>query len=105
MNIRQSKRKNVKIKMALQSLSSGGKTYSALLLAKGLNNGDFSKAISTENGVVVLNLINLTKAPEIADYTSYKNTLEQGMQSRTSYYVSESIKEWAAIEDSRYKFY
>lgn len=52
MNLRQSERKNVKIKMALQSLSSGGKTYSALLLAKGLNNGDFSKVaiIDSENG-------------------------------------------------------
>ena len=34
MKLRQSERKNVKIKMALQSISSGGKTYSSLLLAK-----------------------------------------------------------------------
>jgi hypothetical protein len=38
--------------MALQAPSGAGKTYSALLLAKGLANGDFSKVaiIDTENG-------------------------------------------------------
>ena len=52
MNLRQSERKNAKIKMALQGPAGSGKTYSALLLAKGLTNDDFSKVavIDTENG-------------------------------------------------------
>jgi peptidyl-prolyl cis-trans isomerase D len=87
------------------SLPSVGTAPEAVGSLFAMNNGDFSKPILTENGVVVLNLINLTKAAEIADYTSYKYTLEQTMESRASFYVSESINDWAAIEDSRYKFY
>ncbi len=36
MQLRKSERKKAKIRMALQSPSGGGKTYSALLLAYGL---------------------------------------------------------------------
>lgn len=52
MNLRKSERKQAKIKLALQGSAGSGKTYSSLLLAKGLCNGDFSKVavIDTENG-------------------------------------------------------
>ncbi|WP_407531942.1 AAA family ATPase [Elizabethkingia meningoseptica] len=52
MQLRQSERKKAKIKMALQGSAGSGKTYSSLLLAKGLVNGDYSKVaiIDTENG-------------------------------------------------------
>ena len=52
MQLRQSERKKAKIKMALQGSAGSGKTYSSILLAKGITNGDFSKVaiIDTENG-------------------------------------------------------
>jgi hypothetical protein len=52
MQLRQSERKKARIKMALQGTAGSGKTYSSLLLAQGLANGDFSKVaiIDTENG-------------------------------------------------------
>lgn len=52
MQLRKSERKQAKIKMALQGSAGSGKTYSSLLLAKGLTGGDFSKVaiIDTENG-------------------------------------------------------
>lgn len=52
MNLRQSERKQAKIKLALQGSAGSGKTMSALLLAKGLTNSDLSKVaiIDTENG-------------------------------------------------------
>ncbi len=52
MQLRQSERRKAKIKIGLQGCAGSGKTYSALLLAKGLTNGDFSKVaiIDTENG-------------------------------------------------------
>lgn len=52
MELRQSQRKKAKIKMALQAPSGAGKTMSAILLAKGLCNGDLSRVvvIDTENG-------------------------------------------------------
>lgn len=52
MELRITERKRAKIKMALQGSAGSGKTYSSLLLAQGLTNGDFSKVaiIDTENG-------------------------------------------------------
>lgn len=52
MEIRKSERKNAKIKLALQGSAGSGKTYSSLLLAKGLLGGDFTKTaiIDTEHG-------------------------------------------------------
>ena len=50
--LRQASRKKAKIRLGLSAVSGGGKTYSALLIGKGLANGDFSKVaiIDTENG-------------------------------------------------------
>lgn len=52
MQLRHSERKKAKIKMALQGSAGSGKTYSSLLLAQGLTNGDFTKVaiIDSENG-------------------------------------------------------
>ena len=52
MQLRQSERRQAKIKIGLQGCAGGGKTYSSLLLAKGMTNGDLSKVaiIDTENG-------------------------------------------------------
>lgn len=52
MQLRPSERRQAKIKMALQGSAGSGKTFSSLLIAKGLSQGDFSKVaiIDTENG-------------------------------------------------------
>jgi hypothetical protein len=49
--LRKATRKKAKIRLGLSAVSGGGKTYSAILIAKGLT-GDFSKVvvIDTENG-------------------------------------------------------
>lgn len=51
LTLRKSSRKQAKIKLAIQGASGSGKTYSSLLLAKGMTN-DWSKVaiIDTENG-------------------------------------------------------
>ena len=51
MQLRKSERKRAKIKMAIQGISGSGKTFSALLLAKGLvDNWSDIAVIDTENG-------------------------------------------------------
>lgn len=52
MEIRKSERRKAKMKLALQGSSGSGKTYSSLLIAKGLAGNDFTKVavIDTENG-------------------------------------------------------
>ena len=50
MQIQKASRRRVKMKMALQAVSGGGKTYSALLLAYGLcSNWNKIAVIDTEN--------------------------------------------------------
>ena len=50
--LRQATRTKAKIRLGLSAVSGGGKTYSAILIAKGLSKGDLSKVaiIDTENG-------------------------------------------------------
>jgi hypothetical protein len=50
--LRQATRQKAKIRLGLSAVSGGGKTYSAILIAKGLSSGDLSKVaiIDTENG-------------------------------------------------------
>lgn len=52
MTLRKATRQKAKIRLGLSAVSGGGKTYSALLIAKGLAKGDLSKValIDTENG-------------------------------------------------------
>ena len=47
----------------------------------------------------------MTKAPEIADYSTYKNQLEQRTSGRVSYNAGEAIKKEANIKDLRYRFF
>lgn len=51
-SLRKATRTKAKIRLGLSSVSGGGKTYSAILIAKGMANGDLSKVaiIDTENG-------------------------------------------------------
>lgn len=50
--LRKATRSKAKIRLGLSAVSGGGKTYSAILIAKGLAKGDLSKVaiIDTENG-------------------------------------------------------
>jgi len=52
MQLRQATRTKAKIRLGLSAVSGGGKTYSAILIAKGLTKGNLSKVaiIDTENG-------------------------------------------------------
>lgn len=59
MQLKQSQRQQVPIKLALKGASGTGKSMSALLLAKGLCNGDLSKVavIDTENSIELYSYI------------------------------------------------
>ena len=52
MEFRKAERKKAKVRLGLSAVSGGGKTYSSILIAKGLAKGDLSKVvvIDTENG-------------------------------------------------------
>ncbi|WP_149240205.1 peptidylprolyl isomerase [Dyadobacter sp. 32] len=93
------------ISLATGFLTSAGFDPIALGKAFGLKNGQKSGVFTGENGVFIMEMINKTEAPKIADYTQYKTQLTQSLEGRTSYLVNEAIRENAKIEDRRAKFF
>lgn len=70
-----------------------------------LENEQRSGPIAGENGVIIFELTAKTIAPAIADYSYYKNQLEQNASRLNSFNIAEAIKEAAEIVDRRYRFY
>jgi peptidyl-prolyl cis-trans isomerase D len=93
------------LKFSTNSLPSVGFAPLAVGTAFSLESGQRSAPVAEENGVLIIEMINLTTAPEIADYSTYKNQLEQRYSSRVSYNAGEAIKENANIKDYRYRFF
>ncbi len=96
---------NSDLKLSSNSLPSVGFSPKAVGKAFGLNPGETSEPFSTDNGIIIMELVNFTAAPEIADYTTYKTQQIQTAQSRVSTNIMEAVKKFANIEDYRYKFY
>lgn len=75
-SLRKATRQKAKIRLGLSAVSGGGKTYSAILIAKGLCDGDLSKVviIDTENGSADLysHMGDYNVLPLIAPFTPEK---------------------------------
>jgi peptidyl-prolyl cis-trans isomerase D len=93
------------LKFSASSLPSVGFAPLAVGTAFALEGGAISKPVLEENGVVMIEMVNMTKAPEIADYATYKTQLQQRRSGRASYNAGEAIKEYADIKDRRYRFF
>ena len=93
------------LNMSSNTLPNVGFAPKAVGKAFALNEGEVSEPIEGENGVVMIQLEALTEAAEIADYASYKEQLQQQARQRTTFNISQAIREFASIEDQRYKFY
>ena len=93
------------IKLASNSIPNVGFAPIAIGTVFSMKEGEVSEPIIENDGILVIQLNTLIESPEIADYTNYKNQIEQRRMSRTSYLASETIKEYADIVDERYKFF
>lgn len=93
------------LKLASNTLPTAGFDPKAVGVAFGLEDGKRSDAFRGENGVLLIEMQHLTIAPEVADYTAYKNAIQQEYLQRTGFNIAEAIKDKAEIEDQRYKFY
>jgi peptidyl-prolyl cis-trans isomerase D len=93
------------IKLNSNSLSSVGIEPKAVGVAFSLENGKRSKPFAGENGVLIVETQNKTVAPEVGDYTMFKNQLLQGLNGKSSFGIAQAIKDAAKIEDKRYKFF
>lgn len=93
------------LKLSSNSLPNVGYDPKAIGKAFSLESGEKTQPFASENGVLIIEMQNKTAAPEIADYSAYKNQVQQTLQNRISFSITEAIKEHAEIEDERYKFY
>jgi peptidyl-prolyl cis-trans isomerase D len=96
---------NADLRLTANSLPNVGIAPQAIGTVFSLTEGELSAPIKENDGVVMVQLLAMTKAPEIADYTGYKNQLEQRRSSGASYMLSELVKKYADISDDRYRFY
>lgn len=93
------------LKLSSNSLPNVGVAPEAVGKAFSLTAGTRSEPFAVDNGVLLMELTNLTPATEIADYTIYKDQVAQRLKTNSTNGISQAIKEFADIEDTRYKFY
>jgi peptidyl-prolyl cis-trans isomerase D len=93
------------VTLATGLLNSAGFDPLALGEGFGLKKGQKSKVFAGENGVFVMEQMDKTEAPKLADYTPYKTQLQQAIESRASFLLNEAIRDNAKIVDRRAKFF
>lgn len=93
------------LKLSSNSLPVIGYDPKAVGRAFSLESGQKTEPFASETGVLIIEMQNKTTAPEVADYSAYKNFIKQNLQSNASKNITKAIKEHAEIEDERYKFY
>ncbi len=67
----------------------------------GLKQGASTAPFAAETGVVALMSEKSTPAPKIADYTSYKTSIQQRRAGPVTYYLTEAVKELKGVKDDR----
>jgi peptidyl-prolyl cis-trans isomerase D len=93
------------LKLNSNSLPNVGFAPEAVGKAFALESGQKSEPFASENGVLIIEMISITPAPQIADYSLYKQQLTQQYENRIGFNIANAIKEYADIEDRRYKFF
>ena len=93
------------LKLTSNSIPNVGFAPEAVGVAFALESGQRSQPITADNGVLLLEVVSLTPAPQIADYSQYKQQLMQQYENGVSLNIANAVKEYADIEDRRYKFF
>lgn len=93
------------LKLNSNSLPGVGIDPVAVGKAFALEGGKRSDPFMGENGVLILENGNKTVAPEIGDYSIFKNQKLQAINNQTGLNIAEALKKGANIEDKRYLFY
>ncbi|HVD97841.1 MAG TPA: peptidylprolyl isomerase [Cytophagaceae bacterium] len=93
------------VNFASSSINSVGYDPVACGKVFGLKPGKKTAPFKGETGVVMLELVKITQAPEVADYNQYKTQKETQRSNNDDSSIDEAIKKMADIKDTRYKFY
>ncbi|WP_448528222.1 peptidylprolyl isomerase [Raineya sp.] len=92
------------ITMQNASISTAGYTPVGVGTAFGLQKGKRSKPIGDDNGVIVIEVTEQMPAPQIADYSQYKNNLLNTQKQNVSNFYYQALQELYRVKDFTYKF-
>ena len=93
------------LRLNSSSLTAVGFDPAAIGSAFGIEPGKRSEPIVAENGVLVVEMIRKTIAPEQADLSTYRTQLLQALNSKSSYTIGEALRNAAKVKDKRYKLF
>ena len=87
------------------SIQNVGFSPEAVGVAFSLSEGELTKPIKIDDGIIVLSLNSISQADSLNSYTDYGISLLQANKFTSSLKVDNAIKESSDIEDLRYKFF
>ena len=87
------------------SIQNVGFSPDAVGVAFSLSEGELTKPIKIDDGIIVLSLNSISQADSLNSYTDYGISLLQANKFTSSLKVDNAIKESSDIEDLRYKFF
>jgi peptidyl-prolyl cis-trans isomerase D len=93
------------VKISSSSLPNVGQAPEVMGTIFGIELNTQSQPLEANNGIVIVNVLNRTPTPEIADYNSYRDQLAQSRRNNVSFEIKSAIEEKANIVDERYKFF
>mgnify|MGYP006266675821 CR=1 FL=1 len=93
------------LKLSASSITSVGKAPEAVGAVFGTPAGEMTGPITLDNGVVNIEVLSKTEAPEIADYSTYKDAVAERMARQATTKINEAVRDNAKIVDQRYKFF
>jgi peptidyl-prolyl cis-trans isomerase D len=93
------------LKLNSNALPTAGYDPLSVGAAFALDNGKRSAPIEGENGVLIIETVNKTVAPDLNDYSTFKSQMEQNALNMSTMSIAEAIKDKSEIVDERYKFY
>jgi len=93
------------LKADANSITSVGSAPGAVGAIFSFEPGQKTGPIKTASGVVLIEILAMNRASEIADYSVYRDQILGNRNGRTFYYTTEAIKNAANIKDERFRFY
>lgn len=87
------------------SIQNVGFSPEAVGVAFSLSEGELTKPIKIDDGIIVLSLNSISQADSLNSYTDYGISLLQANKFTSSLKVDNAVKEFSDIEDLRYKFF
>ncbi len=87
------------------SIQNVGFSPEAIGVAFSLEEGEMTRPIKIDDGIIVLSLNSINQADSLNSYSDYGISLLQANKFTSSLKVDNAVKEFSNIEDLRYKFF